>query len=157
MAELFANNQNTNDVIDISLDSSKRKRFRIDKDDNRIIELDTTDLNIVDRFQKKYNELVTLIEESFRDLSKSEDPDFGNVGESIANVDAKMRQIMDEIFNSNISEICAPYGSMLDPINGKFRFEYIFETLIPLYENDINSELRKLNTRVQKHTSKYIK
>lgn len=156
MGELFANNP-TNEIVDISLESSRRKRIRIDKDDNRILELDTTDLNIVDRFQKKYNDLVVLIEESFRDISKSEDDDFSKLGESIANVDTEMRKIMDEIFNSNVSEICAPYGSMLDPISGKFRFEHILEALIPLYETDINLELKKLNTRVQKHTSKYIK
>ena len=157
MAELFTNPNTQNDIIDINLDSIRKKRIRINQDDSKILELDTTDLNIVDRFRKKYDEMVALVEDSFKNIATTEDSDVDKLGESITDVDTKMRRIIDEIFNSNVSELCASSGSMLDPINGKFRFEHIFEVLIPLYENDITNELRKLNTRVQKHTSKYIK
>lgn len=157
---------NQDELVDISLESSRRKRFRIDKDDNRILELDTTDLSIIDRFQKKYTEMIELIDNAFKNVSadtmQTEDGEFNtsyidSIIGSISDVNMKMRQIIDQIFNSNVSEICAPYGSMLDPINGKFRFEHIFDTLIPLYENDITTEMDKINARVQKHTGKYIK
>lgn len=166
MSQLIVPNNQTDDVVDISLQSSKRKRFRIDKDDNRILELDTTDLSIIDRFQKKYVEMLDLIDNAFKDVSADNLQDengemnteyVNNVIGSITDVNLKMRELIDQIFNSNVSEVCAPYGSMLDPINGKFRFEHIFDTLIPLYENDIDTEMKKMNTRVQKHTSKYIK
>jgi len=163
MSQLIATNGNQDEVVDISLESSRRKRFRIDKDDNRILELDTTDLSIVDRFQKKYDELVTVVDTAFKDIpAPSEDGtvDTESVNAiigSIADVDVKIRTIIDQIFNSNVSELCAPTGSMLDPINGKLRFEHIFDTLVPLYEADINSEMKKMTARVQKHTSKYIR
>lgn len=165
MSQLITTNNNQ-EVVDINLEGSRRKRFRIDKDDNRILELDTTDLSIIDRFQKKYTEMVELIDSAFKNVSADaitkEDGELdteymdGVIG-SISDVNIKMRKIIDQIFNSNVSEVCAPYGSMLDPINGKFRFEHIFDTLIPLYENDIDAEMKKMNARVQKHTSKYIK
>lgn len=165
MSQLITTNNNQ-EVVDINLEGSRRKRFRIDKDDNRILELDTTDLSIIDRFQKKYTEMVELIDSAFKNVSADaitkEDGELdteymdGVIG-SISDVNIKMREIIDQIFNSNVSEVCAPYGSMLDPINGKFRFEHIFDTLIPLYENDIDAEMKKMNARVQKHTSKYIK
>lgn len=165
MSQLITTN-NQDEVVDISLESSRRKRFRIDKDDNRILELDTTDLSIIDRFQKKYGELIDVIDNAFGNVSadsmQKEDGELNteyvdSVIGSITDVNIKIREIIDQIFNSNVSEVCAPFGSMLDPINGKFRFEHIFDTLIPLYENDIDAEMKKMNMRVQKHTSKYIK
>lgn len=165
MSQLITTNNNQ-EVVDINLEGSRRKRFRIDKDDNRILELDTTDLSIIDRFQKKYNEMIELIDNAFKNVSTDavtkEDGEMDteyidSVIGSISDVNIKMREIIDQIFNSNVSEVCAPFGSMLDPINGKFRFEHIFDTLIPLYENDIDAEMKKMNARVQKHTSKYIK
>lgn len=157
-------NTKENDVIDISLESVRRKRFRIDKDDNRILELDTTDLTIVDRLQSAYDKLTEIINTAF----KNDLPDAENIDsikdegvtsfiESFKAADTDIRAVMDSIFSSNVSEVCAPTGSMLDPINGKFRFEHIFDTLIPLYETDIASEMTKFNARIQKHTSKYIK
>lgn len=167
MSQLITTNNNQDqEVVDINLEGSRRKRFRIDKDDNRILELDTTDLSIIDRFQKKYTEMIDLIDNAFKNVSSDamskEDGELDteyvdSVIGSISDVNIKMRGIIDQIFNSNVSEVCAPFGSMLDPINGKFRFEHIFDTLIPLYENDIDAEMKKMNARVQKHTSKYIK
>lgn len=157
---------NQDEVVDINLEGSRRKRFRIDKDNNRILELDTTYLSIIDRFQKKYQELIDLVDNAFKNVSvdamQNEDGEMNteyvdSVIGSITDVNIKMRGIIDQIFNSNVSEVCAPYGSMLDPINGKFRFEHIFDTLIPLYENDIDAEMKRMNARVQKHTSKYVK
>lgn len=159
MSQLLTQNVNAaaNDIIDISFESARKKRFRIDKDDNRILELDTTDLTIVDRFKTKIDELIAVVDNGFKTTSTDNEEDIDNVIGSLKEVDKNMRTIIDEIFQSNVSEICAPTGSMLDPINGKFRFEHIFEVLIPLYENDINTELGKFNSRIQKHTSKYIK
>lgn len=157
-------NTKENDIIDISLESVRRKRFRIDKDDNRILELDTTDLSIVDRLQTAYDKLTEAVNNAFNnvDMSEPEDIDIKsdyvtNFVDSLKTADLDIRSIVDSIFNSNVSEICAPTGSMLDPINGKFRFEHIFDILIPLYETDIASEMTKFNARIQKHTSKYIK
>lgn len=165
MGQLITPN-NQDEVVDISLESSRRKRFRIDKDNDRILELDTTDLSIIDRFQKKYAEMMDVIDNAFNNMPdtavQTEDDEINaeyvdSFINSITDVNIKMREIIDQIFDSNVSEVCAPRGSMLDPINGKFRFEHIFDTLIPLYENDINVEMNKINSRVKKHTSKYIK
>ena len=91
------------------------------------------------------------------DIDDIKDERITSFMDSFKTADSEIRAVMDSIFNSNVSEVCAPTGSMLDPINGKFRFEHIFDTLIPLYETDIASEMTKFNARIQKHTSKYIK
>lgn len=153
------------DVTDISLSIVRKKRFRIDGDDRRILELNTSDLNILARLKETYPKLVTLAEDAFKNLpevnSTSEDYDFATdeatttLVTALAEADKKMRELIDYIFDSNVSELCAPSGSMYDPINGAFRFEHIINTLSALYEADISSEMGKVARRVKKHTDKY--
>lgn len=153
------------DVTDISLSIVRKKRFRIDGDDSRILELNTSDLNILARLKETYPKLVALAEDAFKNLpevnSTSEDYDFttdeatATLVTALADADKKMRELIDYIFDSNVSELCAPSGSMYDPINGAFRFEHIINTLSALYEADISAEMGKVARRVKKHTDKY--
>ena len=64
---------------------------------------------------------------------------------------------MDKLFDANVSETCAPSGTMFDPINGKFRFEHIIDVLSGLYESNMQSEIKKTASRIAKHTDKYTK
>ena len=164
MAKADAENIQSN-VIDISLAPIRKKRFRIDGDDDRILELNTSDLNILSRLKETYPKLVETANKAFTNLPDidvaPEDYDFqtdeatNSLVEALKQADAEMRQWIDFIFQSNVSELCAPSGSMYDPINGQFRFEFIIDTLATLYENDISSEMQQISTRVQKHTAKY--
>lgn len=157
----------TPNVVDISLDVIRKKRFRIDKDDNRILELNTSDLNILSRLKEAYPKLTELATNAFKDLpdvnGSAEDYDFmtdaatAEVINTLKDADKRMRELMDYIFNSNVSEVCAPDGSMYDPINGKFRFEHIIDTLTELYETGVSTEMTNLSNRVRKHTDKYSK
>lgn len=146
------------DIIDIDLSPIRKKRFRINGDDDRILELNVSDLNIFARLQEAYpklEELSKLAAEKLPDYDdNSDDTDFVPV---LKEIDEKMREQLDFIFNSNISEICAPEGSMYDPFNGKLRYEHILETISALYENNFNSEVKKMSQRVTKHTAKYTK
>ena len=152
-------------VVDISLDVIRKKRFRIDGDDSRILELNTSDLNILARLKEAYPKLVSLADDAFKNLpdvdQKAEDYDFmtdeatAAVIDALKEADTNMRGLVDYIFDSNVSEICAPSGSMYDPIGGKFRFEHIVDTLAALYEADVSTEMSRVTTRVRKHTDKY--
>lgn len=152
-------------IQDINLSVIRKKRFRIDGDDSRILELNTSDLNILARLREAYPKLVTLANDAFAQIPEvdvqPESYDFmtdegtTKVIEALKDADEKMRELMDYIFDSNISELCAPSGSMYDPLNGKFRFEHILDTLANLYEADVSAELNRISSRVKKHTSKY--
>lgn len=154
-------------VTDISLGSIRKKRFRIDGDDSRILELNTSDLNILARLKEAYPKLIELADTAFKNLpeldSSAKDYDFmtdeatSEVIAALKDADEKMRELVDYIFNSNVSELCAPDGSMYDPIDGQFRFEHIINTLAALYESDVSGEMNKLSSRVQKHTTKYTR
>lgn len=156
----------TTDIIDIDLSAIRKKRFRIDGDDNRIIELNTSDLSILPRLKETYPKLMELnkqVSEMSKSTPESDDTDgvedsrFDNVIDTLTNVDKSMRELIDYIFDSNVSEVCAPSGSMYDPINGQCRFEHIISCLTNLYETDMSAELDKLSQRTDKYTSKYTK
>lgn len=150
----------TNNIIDIDLSATRKKKIRVDGDDNRILELDTSDMNIVVRLRDGYEKLESLMKE-INDLQISDTgdikTDITELGNVVEDIDTKMRNVLDEIFDSNVSEICAPSGSMYDIFNGEYRFEHILKALTPLYENNIDKEYEKMKKRVQKHTDKYVK
>lgn len=151
--------------LDLSL--SSRKRFRIDGDDSRVLELNTSDLNLITRLRSAYPQLKDIAQNAFKDLPDAviedenydfmEDEATSKLSEALQDADTKMRTLLDYIFDSNVSELCAPHGSMFDPVNGKLRFEHIIDTLAPLYETDISTEMNKVTANVSKHTAKYTK
>lgn len=165
MAKKVTTQKPHDDIVDISLSVVRKKRFRIDGDDDRILELNTSDLNILARLKETYPKLVEIAEDAFKNLPEvdgtAEDYDFvtdeatAKLVSALKDADAKMRELIDYIFDSNVSELCAPSGSMYDPINGAFRFEHIINTLSALYETDISSEMGNVARRVKKHTDKY--
>lgn len=142
-------------IIDVDLSVTRNKRFRIDGDDDRIIELNTSDMTILNRINdadKKLRELADYATFDVEDTAENQEEAIVK----LINTDKQMREIIDYLFNSKVADICAPNGSMYDPFNGKYRFEHILETLFALYEKNINDEYKKMKKNVEKHTNKYI-
>ena len=144
----------SNNIIDIDLSVTRKKRFRIDGDDNRVIELNTSDMTILNRLDEADRQLRELADKANFELADVEDENRDIVKELLA-TDKQMREIIDYLFDAPVSDVCAPDGSMYDPFNGKYRFEHIMEALFVQYENNIAEEIQKMRKNVQKHTSKY--
>lgn len=140
----------TKDILDLDIDGIKKQKFRINGDSNSIIELDLSDLKIIDRLQEGLQKL----EEEMREIAAVdvEDEEFSN---KLAEADARMRETIDYIFDYPVSAVCAKYGTMYDPKDGMFRYEHIIDALTKLYQNNINEEYKKFQTRIKKHTEKY--
>lgn len=147
---------------DIDLSAIRKKRFRIDGDNSRILELNTSDFGVVVRLKETYPELTDLATQVGKTgFEFNEDDDeftkLDKAGSIIDTIDKQMREKIDYIFGSNVSEVCAPDGTMYDLINGKFRFEYILERIAALYNGQIKKEYSKMASRLKKHTGKYHK
>ena len=157
-----SNVENEEKLIDISLEPIRKKKFRIDGDNSRILELNPSDLGIISRYKEVYPKLEALgkkIEEEMpEELEDESDIDsITKTADFLADIDKDMRDCVDYIFDSNVSEICVPNGTMYDPFAGKLRFEHIIEVLITLYEDTITKEFKKTQNRVKKYTNKYVK
>ena len=143
---------------DIDLSSTRKKRFRVNGNNNLVLELDTADLNTIVRLKDNYPKLLKMANKVMSlEEKKEESPEeeINRLADTIKSIDDDMRQAVDNIFDSNVSEVCAANGSMYDLFNGKFRFEHIIEKLATLYGNNMTNELKAVKQRIQKHTKKY--
>lgn len=139
-------------IIDINLEGIKKQRFRINGDPNSIIELDLSDLSIIDRLKKGLNQLQTEMSK----ITKLSTTDDAEADSMLKEIDAKMRESIDYIFDYPVSAVCAKAGTMYDIKDGKLRYEIIIDGLTKLYENNINEEYKQFQSRIKKHTDKYV-
>lgn len=150
------------DIQDIDLSIIKKKRFRINGDNNRILELNTSDLNIISRLTSAYSRLQDYMSEVGKILSEMPDEELTEDVERIASeqleaIDMNMRKELDYIFDAPVSKVCDDGGSIYDPFNGAFKFEHIIEAILKLYERNLDKEFNKIRKRVSSKTSKYTK
>lgn len=150
----------TNDVIDLDISVTKKKRFRFDKDDSRLVDINIADMGAISRLSETYPKLLELLDE-VKGVSATESADAVSdmeiIGNTLNSVDMKMREALDYIFNAPVSAVAAPDGTMYDIFEGQFRFEYILELLIGYYETNMSEEFKKMQAKVKAHTDKYTK
>lgn len=146
------------DIQDIDLSATRKKRIRINGDNSKILELNTADLGIMGRVREAYPKLLKMVESSSKEFENTDiedDKAFDRMIDTLGKIDEQMRKTVDAIFDANVSEVCASDGSMYDPFDGKFRFEHIIEALLPLYGKNLNLEFNKMSTQMKSHTAKY--
>lgn len=156
-----------NNIIDLDLSVTSKKKFRFDKDDNRIVEINTSDMNLMQRVNIAYPKLQALQDKasklteglSIDDASNEANAvaDLGTMAERLSAVDAEMRELLDYMFDAPVSAAAAPSGSMYDPFNGSFRYEHIIALMMKQYEDNLQSEFKQMEKQLKKHTDKYTR
>ena len=155
-----------NDIIDLDLSITKKKKFRFDKDDTRVVEINTSDMNLMQRVNVAYPKLQALQDKASK-LAEGLEIDDENAAEAIESlavmaerlteIDTEMREMLDYMFDAPVSAAAAPTGSMYDPFNGSFRHEYIIAIIMKQYEDNLQSEFKKMEKQLKKHTDKYTR
>ena len=147
------------DVRDIEFKELQKKRFRLDRDDNRVIELNTSDMSVVSRAEEIYPRALKFVEEARQTVMEKnggvDGMDNTTAMEVLNDINEKMKGLINYVFDSDVADKACPSGTLFDPINGKFRFEHILEKLISLYGSDLSRELSLIQQRTAKHTAKY--
>ena len=152
-----------NDIIDLDLSITSKKKFRFDKDDNRIVEINTSDMNLMQRVSTAYPKLQELQDKASKltegiEIESSEALNgLSTMAERLSAVDAEMRELLDYMFDAPVSKAAAPNGSMYDPFNGSFRFEHIIALVMKQYEDNLQSEFGKMEKQLKSHTDKYTR
>lgn len=155
------------DIVDIDLSPIRKKKFRINGDRDKTLELNTSDMNIIPRLEESYPKLLELVDDASAKLTDSisvdtdgeddEEVDLAPIADTLRSIDNEMRKWVDYIFDANVSDVCVENGSMYDIFNGKFRFEYIIDVISGLYEENLKKEFNNMSNRIKKHTGKYKK
>ena len=152
-----------NEIIDLDLSVTRKKKFRFDKDDTRVVEVNTSDMNLMQRVSDAYPRLQELQDKASKlteglDLEAEEALNgITTMAERLSAVDAEMRSLLDYMFDAPVSAAAAPSGSMYDPFNGSFRYEHIIALMMKQYEDNLQSEFNKMEKQLKKHTNKYTR
>lgn len=153
-------------VIDVDVSASERTPIRFNNDDDRVVYINVTDVGIVARMAKIIPKLREEQEKAGKILdginAKEEDDDtivedLNILAERLTELDNTMRNLVDELFDAPISAAAVPSGSMYDPIEGTYRYDYIVTKLITLFGDSIEAEYKKAEKRINTHTDKYKK
>ena len=154
----------TKNVIDVDLSLTDRTPVRFSKDDSRVVLLNLSDMNILRRIEETYPKLHNLQIEASK-IAEGTTTDSDDSDEVMANihlmsgrlqeVDRKMRDLIDFMFDAPVSAAAVPSGSMYDPFAGSFRYEYLITVLMEQYSKEFKSEFSKMEKRMKEHTTKY--
>lgn len=154
----------TPDTIELKVRGASRKRFAIDGDPNNVIELNTSDIGILDRihtYLPKLEEIEKRAMEIKADNLISDDgfntENTQKFLDELNDCNTKMQEYIDAIFNATVAKACSAGGTMYDPVEGEPRYMVIIADLSAVYQNDLAAEVQKINKRRQAHTKKYTK
>lgn len=116
------------------------KRLAINGDENRVIVVNPTDVGIVKRYREKLPEIEELS---------------GNAGDSeeIPNIlDKKIREFVDYIIGSQVSEIVFGKTNCLSMAGGQTIFENFLTAYMEYMKPEIKAEYERSKKRVEKYT-----
>lgn len=149
-------------VINLDMQASARTKIWVNGDNQRVLELNLSDMGTIVRFNEVYPKLTALQDEIAEMMNETPpedatDDQFSKLAENFKAVDKKMREYVDHIFDFPVCDVCCDGGSMYDLVGGQYRFEYIIEKLSKLYDDRFSFEHKKLQSRIKSHTAKYTK
>lgn len=148
---------NNTNITNINL-GIRTKTFTIDDDPNRVIELDPSDISVIGRLEDAIPKIDEILN-AFVEAGKSISEDSSKFGSTLSELDSRMRETVNAIFDYDVCSVCVPKGTLLDIVSGgdKFKFEVIIEGLSKVYEDTITADLARVQKRVSTHTKKYTK
>ena len=138
-------------IVELSIENIEKTPVRINGRDDSIIYLNLFDMGILERLDKGYADLQSTI----REVSEF-DVDSDDLSQKLRSANTRMCEAIDYIFDSPISEVLSRGGTMYDVKNGEYRFETILSSLFGLYEQNINTESKRMRKRIKEQVEKYV-
>lgn len=129
------------------------KEFNINGDPNRVIKFNPTDISIIERAQKVKKE----IGEEVKKLDKLEINDDESVAKAVEEVNKIIKEKINYIFGSDVSEAVFGVQSPLASANGVTLAERFIAAAIPIIQKEIEDGDKKSKARMSKYTERYHK
>lgn len=102
---------------------------------------------------KRYDVAIEKFEKVFEELQGLEKTKSVDILEKL---DSKAYELIDGIFNANIAEnffsIMGPFSPLA---NGQFFIENVIDAIGQAFEMETGERVKKVNSKIKKHTSKY--
>lgn len=124
------------------------KEFTINGDENRIVRFNPSDFGILDRVENT----VAAFEEIERALKESNQD---SIAEVLNEIDKKIKQQINYIFNSDIADIIFNGQSPMSLVKGEFLFMRVIEAIVPIIKKAVEKEQRESEKRISKYMEAY--
>lgn len=103
---------------------------------------------------KRYNKAVENFQTVFEEIGKVQDE--SNIEEVINKLDEKTYEFIDSIFNAEVSQnffsIMGPFSPLA---SGQLFVESVIDAIGQAIQAETGERVKKINKKIQKHTSKY--
>lgn len=116
------------------------KRLAINGDENRVIVVNPTDVGIIKRYREKFPEIEKL------------SPDTENYEEAVNILDKKVREFVDYIIGSPVSETVFGETNCLSIAGGQTVFENFLTAYMEYMKPEIKAEYERSKKRIEKYT-----
>lgn len=131
------------------------KEFSINNDPGRVIRFNPADFGIIERIKTAYDEINKAA-----DLDKNIElkPDgtaldeFSKAADVVRDVDNTIREQIDYIFNSPVSDAVFGRQSTLGMVKGMPLYERFLNAVIPVIEKEVGIQQEASQKRIQKYT-----
>lgn len=132
----------------------------INNDPNRVISFNPADMGILERISKSID-VIEKVTNDNQDIKLKNDgtplEELANIAETVNKVDKTIKEQINYIFNSNISDAVFGNQSALSLCKGVPLWESFLLTIIPVIEEEVMKEKKKSAERIKKYTKQVVK
>ena len=134
------------------------KEFMINDDPSRVIRFNPADYGIIERFDKARKEIAAEVDKIQEDINikpdgSAEEDDLGEAADLLDRTNKLIRDKIDYIFDSPVSDIAFGRQSPLSSVKGLPLFERFIRAAQPYIEKEVRKEQEASQKRISKYTS----
>lgn len=137
------------------------KEFMINNDPDRVIRFNPADFSILERFQEASERITSAQEDTAEGIEVKADgtvdSELDEAVEMIAGINKLIKDQVDYIFDSKVSDIAFGNQSPLSMVKGAPLFERFIEAAQKHIEKEIMAEQKASQKRIEKYTKVYHK
>ena len=130
------------------------KEFTINNDESKVIRFNPSDFAIFTRLteaKKVISEAISKVGDIEID-AEGKAVDFEKAGQMVENLDKIIKEQVDYVFNSSVSEKVFGNQSPMSNVGGKSLFERFFECIEPVISEALTEQRKESKKRVAKYT-----
>jgi hypothetical protein len=132
------------------------KEFSINGDTSKVIRFNPSDMSIIERIKTAYEE-ITKATTLDKDIELKADgtpiEELGKAADIVKGINDTIKNQIDYIFNSPISDMAFGKQSPLSMVGGQPLYAGFLNAIIPIVEKEVKAQQKASEARINKYTS----
>jgi hypothetical protein len=132
------------------------KEFSINGDTSKVIRFNPSDMSIIERIKTAYEE-ITKATTLDKDIELKADgtpiEELGKAADIVKGINDTIKNQIDYIFNSPISDMAFGKQSPLSMVGGQPLYAGFLNAIIPIVEKEVKAQQKASQARINKYTS----